>query len=244
MFLLALQFGSSDSYAWSSATIIGLFVGAGILALIFFVWEYKQGDQAMLPGNLLCQRIVWTSCAFGMCLVCCLSIATNWLPTYFQAVKGNEPTMSGVSLLPSIISQLIFVIISGASTTRLGYYLPFALFSGVTTALGNGLVSTFEARTSAAKWISYQVVMGIGRGAGMQMVRLLVVTFWLHREIHLLFSHLIATLYARSKTYSLLTILIGPRSNPERHSHFQNPYWHGFPYILPKLWYFRRCCNQ
>ncbi|KAB2573258.1 Efflux pump mlcE [Lasiodiplodia theobromae] len=169
MFLLALQFGSAGTYAWSSSQIIGLFVGAGVLALVFFAWEYHQGDKAMLPGNLLRQRTVWASCAFGTCLVCCVSVATNWLPTYFQAVKGEGPTMSGVDLLPSIISQLIFVIISGAGTARLGYYLPFALFSGVTTTVGNGLVSTFNASTSSAQWIGYQVLMGIGRGAGMQM---------------------------------------------------------------------------
>ncbi|KAK0642638.1 Efflux pump mlcE [Lasiodiplodia hormozganensis] len=169
MFLLALQFGSAGTYAWSSSQIIGLFVGAGVLALVFFVWEHNQGDKAMLLGNLLRQRTVWASCAFGTCLVCCVSIATNWLPTYFQAVKGEGPTMSGVYLLPSIISQLIFVVISGAGTARLGYYLPFALFSGVTTTVGNGLVSTFSAGTSSAQWIGYQVLMGIGRGAGMQM---------------------------------------------------------------------------
>lgn len=170
MFLLALQFGSAGTYAWSSSQVIGLFVGAGVLALVFFAWEYNQGDKAMLPGSLLRQRTVWASCAFGTCLVCCVSVAANWLPTYFQAVKGEGPTMSGVYLLPSIISQLIFVIISGAGTARLGYYLPFALFSGVTTTVGNGLVSTFNARTSSAQWIGYQVLMGIGRGAGMQMV--------------------------------------------------------------------------
>ncbi|EXJ71097.1 uncharacterized protein A1O5_06090 [Cladophialophora psammophila CBS 110553] len=169
MFLLALQFGSADTDAWSSAKVIGVFVGAGVLALTFFAWEHRQGDKAILPGRLLRQRIVWASCAFGICLICCLSIATNWLPTYFQAVKGKGPTMSGVYLLPSMISQLIFVIISGAGTARLGYYLPFALFSSVMTAVGNGLVSTFDAKTTSAKWIGYQVVMGIGRGAGMQM---------------------------------------------------------------------------
>lgn len=173
MFLLALQFGAGRTYAWSSATIVGLFVGAGVAALIFFAWEYKQGDKAMLPGPLLRQRIVWASCVFGACIICCLSIAANWLPTYFQAVMGEKPTMSGIDLLPSIISQLISVIITGAGTSRVGYYLPFALFSGIVTAIGNGLVSTFDAQTSTATWIGYQIVLGVGRGAGMQMVRLL-----------------------------------------------------------------------
>ena len=37
-------------------------------------------------------------------------------------------------------------------------------------AIGNGLVSTFKAATTTGEWIGFQIVMGIGRGAGLQMV--------------------------------------------------------------------------
>jgi hypothetical protein len=43
--------------------------------------------------------------------------ASNWVPTYFQAVKGDGPTMSGVHVLPNILSQLLFVVVSGALGT-------------------------------------------------------------------------------------------------------------------------------
>jgi hypothetical protein len=61
MFLMALQFGSGETYAWNSATIIGLFVGAGLMGIIFVFWERRMGDRAMLPGSLLKQRIVLVS---------------------------------------------------------------------------------------------------------------------------------------------------------------------------------------
>jgi hypothetical protein len=114
MFLLALQFGSGNTHAWDSATVIGLFVGAGVLAVIFVLWERRVGDRAMIPGSVVGQRVVWASCTFGACNVTCMMVASNWLPTYFQAVKGDGPTMSGVHLLPSILSQVLFVITSGA----------------------------------------------------------------------------------------------------------------------------------
>jgi hypothetical protein len=37
-------------------------------------------------------------------------------------------------------------------------------------AIGNGLVSTFSPTTSVAKWVVYQIIVGAGRGAGLQMV--------------------------------------------------------------------------
>ena len=141
----------------------------------------------MLPGKLLGKRIVWTSCVYASCIITCMMTASIWMPTYFQAVRGNGPTDSGVHVLPSILSQLVVVIGTGAAGTspylldhdysssllvvsRMGYYLPWALTGGIITAVGNGLVSTFTASTSTAVWIGYQIVMGAGRGCGMQMV--------------------------------------------------------------------------
>jgi hypothetical protein len=51
----------------------------------------------------------------------------------------------------------------------MGYYLPWAVFSGAVSAIGNGLVSTFGPDTTTAQWIGYQIVLGAGRGPGMQM---------------------------------------------------------------------------
>jgi hypothetical protein len=115
LLLLAMQFGSGNTYAWSSSTVIGLFCGSGVSIILFITWEWRMGDRAMLPGTLLNQRIVWTSCLYGSCIISCLVTASNWLPTYFQAVRGDGPTLSGVHVLPSILSQLLVVIVVGAA---------------------------------------------------------------------------------------------------------------------------------
>ncbi|KAH5496804.1 hypothetical protein HBI29_176840 [Parastagonospora nodorum] len=168
MILLALQFGSGNTFAWDSATIIGLLVGGVVMALIFIAWEWHMGDLAMLPGNLIKQRIVWTSACFAMGNMVCVIVASNFLPTYFQAVRGDSPTMSGVHVLPSILSQLLCVVTSGALMTRCGYYLPWAFASAVVMTVGNGLISTFTPTTAVARWIGYQILLGGGRGLGLQ----------------------------------------------------------------------------
>lgn len=40
-------------------------------------------------------------------------ITNYYLPIYFQAVRHATPTMSGVYLLPAILSQIIFATVSG-----------------------------------------------------------------------------------------------------------------------------------
>jgi hypothetical protein len=114
MLLLALQFGGGGSYPWNSSVIIGLFVGAGVTAIIFAFWERRQGDEAMIPGSIISNRIVWASTGFFLCNMSCTFVSTNYLPLYFQAIQGVGPTLSGVYMLPSILSSLLFVVASGA----------------------------------------------------------------------------------------------------------------------------------
>jgi hypothetical protein len=92
-----------------------------------------------------------------------------YLPIYFQAVRGASPTMSGVDLLPSILSQMIFAIVSGIAVRKVGYFLPFSIACGILTAISCGLLSMLGLHTSMAKWIGYQILGGVGRGLGIQM---------------------------------------------------------------------------
>ncbi|KAK9349974.1 putative MFS general substrate transporter [Lipomyces doorenjongii] len=163
-FLLALQYGGNQ-YSWNSATVIGLFCGAGGTFTVFLAWEYYKAKDAMIPFHMVRQRecgpAAWL-CYMTMC-------ASYYLPIYFQAVRGVSPLTSGVYLLPSILSQMLFAVGSGILVGKLGYYLPASLFSGVVTAIGNGLLSILSPTTSTGRWIGYQIVVGSGRGSGMQM---------------------------------------------------------------------------
>jgi hypothetical protein len=112
MFLMALEWGGTK-YAWNSAMIIGLLCGsAGILA-IFAVWEYRRGDEAMIPYSMLRKREVWSSCLVIALFFGSLIVSTYYLPIYFQAVKGVNPSPSGVFILPGILSQMLMSVVSG-----------------------------------------------------------------------------------------------------------------------------------
>ncbi|KAL2139652.1 hypothetical protein VTI28DRAFT_4877 [Corynascus sepedonium] len=134
MFLTALQLGSDTKYAWNSSLIIGLFCGAGVAAVLFILWEWRVGDIAIIPGNVVRRREVWSSCAHMFSMSFVVFIANYFLPVYFQAVKGAGPTMSGLYMLPAILSQLGVVVLAGAAVSRLGYFMPWCLFGGVMIA--------------------------------------------------------------------------------------------------------------
>lgn len=112
MFLLALQLGGNN-YPWKSSVVIGLFCGAGVLGIIFLLWERRMSDRAMIPFSIVGKRIIYCSALNGSALVVAILVSAQYLPIYFQGVLGYKPAMSGVNILPSILSQMTTVILSG-----------------------------------------------------------------------------------------------------------------------------------
>lgn len=61
--LLALQWGG-HAHAWRSATIIGLFIGFGLLFILFGIIQWKMGEDATIPFRVLKQRSILYASAF------------------------------------------------------------------------------------------------------------------------------------------------------------------------------------
>ncbi|RAH76889.1 MFS general substrate transporter [Aspergillus japonicus CBS 114.51] len=164
MLLLALQYGG-NSYAWDSATVIGLFVGSAATFAVFALWERRMGAEAMIPGHLVCDQIVLSSSLLSMVIFGFTMTLSYYLPIYFQSVRGKSALVSGVNLLPNILCQLVMAVVSGVLTSKLGYYLPWGVLGAILDSVGNGLLSTLGPHTSVPKWAGYQALVGFGRGA-------------------------------------------------------------------------------
>ena len=170
MVVLALVWGGVD-YARNSATIIGLLVGGGCTLVVFCWQEYRIGDRAMFPWSVVKQTAVWCSSISMFLFFGSQMVGNYYLPIYFQTVRNASPAMSGVYTLPSIFGTMLTAVISGALISRWGYYLPSMIASGILAGIGNGLLSMMNEHTPSVEWAWFQLIVGFGRGCGMQMVR-------------------------------------------------------------------------
>lgn len=93
--VLALQWGGV-TYAWSSGTIIGLFVCFAVVFALFCLWQTKLQDKAMIPPRTLFSRTVLTSSSFLFFQHMTNYVCTYFIPFYFQAVQGVSAVRSGV----------------------------------------------------------------------------------------------------------------------------------------------------
>lgn len=69
----------------------------------------------MIPLSLLKNWVVLMICCVAFFFFAMMQLVTYYLPIYFQAVRGDSPMISGVHLLPSILSQLLAILFSGAA---------------------------------------------------------------------------------------------------------------------------------
>ena len=168
MLLLPIQWGGNQ-YPWNSSIVIGLICGAGATFVVWFAWDYYKKDAALIPLPMLRKQHVWASCLVFGFLSAAMFTTSYWLPIYFQGVRGKSPSISGVYLLPGILSQLFGAVLSGRLVGKFGFYLPWAVASAVLTSIGYGLLTTLDPHTSVGKWVGYQILFGAGRGFGLQM---------------------------------------------------------------------------
>lgn len=140
---LALQWGG-HSKPWKSATIIGLFIGFGMLFFFFCFAQYKMGENATTPLRVLRQRSILFGALFLFSSAMSAYVVSTpigckhinakyrqygyYLPIYFQSIKGSSPTKSGLQFMALALPQIFALILAGALTTKWGHYVSPMIF--------------------------------------------------------------------------------------------------------------------
>ncbi|KAH8714852.1 major facilitator superfamily domain-containing protein [Phaeosphaeriaceae sp. PMI808] len=128
MFLLGLHYGG-NRFAWDGSVVIGLIVGGVISFSLFLVWEYHQGDAAMVPWAMLQSGIIRAAAITGLFNYGVMLVADYYLAIYFQSVMDDTPLESGVHMLPTTLGMLLSMVTAGGLIQSTGYYPPMAIIS-------------------------------------------------------------------------------------------------------------------
>ncbi|KAI5464625.1 major facilitator superfamily domain-containing protein [Mariannaea sp. PMI_226] len=173
--LLALQWGGA-TYAWSSSRIIGLFVGFGLMIIVFIGIQFWQGDKGTLPPRLFKDRNVLPAMVFAMFFGASFFPLIYYLSLYFQAIQGVSAVQAGIKILPLLLSTVLISVVAGGLITAIGYYTAVIIPCMVLTTVGCGMISTLDIHSPLREWFGYQVIAGLGIGAGFQVGVLVVQT--------------------------------------------------------------------
>ena len=159
-------------YPWSEPKVIGLLVTFAVTFIGFLVVEYKMPDTAMAPARVVLNRSVGGSMLFVFVMSGGMMNVVYYLSIWFQVAQGRSAMEAGIRQVPMVLSLVLFGIVAATITQKVGYYVPAMLFSPILAATASGLLSTLTSHSGAGAWIGYQVLYGIGLGAGAQTANL------------------------------------------------------------------------
>jgi hypothetical protein len=172
-FILAMQYGGQTK-SWHSPDVVGLLVGFVLIFIAFGVWEYFQGDRAMLLPRLIKRRSLWAGSLFQFFFAGSYFVILYYLPIYFQSVDDVSPIASGVRTLALIIPITFATVASGISITKTGHATPLVVVGSALAAVAAGLLYTLDLGTSAGKCIGYQILSGAAVGWAFQITMIMV----------------------------------------------------------------------
>lgn len=167
-YLLALQWGGVTK-EWSSGSVVATLVIFIILAIVFVVAEWWQGDRAVLVGRLLRNRTILIASIYAFFLGGAFFTLLYYIPIYFQAIRDVKAGESGIRNLALILATSIFTVLSGGLITMTGHFVPFLIGGGVLSTIGAGLIFTLGLNSPPSMWIGYQILAGIGIGLSIQV---------------------------------------------------------------------------
>lgn len=119
--LMALQWGGIK-YGWQDVRIIVLFVLFTVLALGFAYLQYRLGEKATIPLHIVKRRSILAALWFSACCNGILATTEYYIAIYWQGVRNETATKSGLLGLSMIIGLCVGSILAGLGTSRIGYY--------------------------------------------------------------------------------------------------------------------------
>jgi EmrB/QacA subfamily drug resistance transporter len=166
--VLATSWGGT-TYAWSSPVIIGLGIGAVILAVGWWV-SAGRAAEPVLPRRLFRNPVFSVAAGISFAAGFAMFGALAFLPLYLQVVRGVSPTISGVYLLPMVLGLLLTSIASGQLISRLGRYKVFPIVGTAAVAIALFLLSTLTETSTSTVMYLYFFVLGFGLGLILQVL--------------------------------------------------------------------------
>ena len=167
MFLFGLEFGGVN-YPWDSPTVVCLIVFGPIVWVLFIFAEWKLAKYPIMPLRLFRDRhnlLLFLVC-FSHAFV--FIAGAFFLPLYFQTVLLASPILSGVYILPLVLSLSITSAAVGALIRKTGRYKEVIVLGTFLMTLGFGLLIDLKSYASWSRIIIFQLIGGVGVGPNFQ----------------------------------------------------------------------------
>lgn len=171
--LLALDEGTDSGF--TNPGILGLFATAALLLVAFAVIESRMGVAALVPRDVLHNRVFVASCTSVLMMSAIFFSALLYLPQFMSKVLHYSAVRSGAGLLPMMGVFAVTSFVAGSMYDRLG---PKRIISLGAAFLGVGIfvLSFVRNDSSYASLVPGMIVVGLGVGLFYSSITTVAVT--------------------------------------------------------------------
>lgn len=182
-FVLAASFGGSSlalpwsntmlDLAWTSPTIVGLFIACAV-SLAAFIFAEKKAQDPILPLDIFKNSTLTTVSILFALFGFAFFGALIYLPTFAQQVLGFSATNSGIIMLPMVVGMTVSSMSAGQIVEKTGKYKIIAASGLAIAALGIFALSGLNALSDYWDLAWRMAVAGFGLGMTMPIFTLAV----------------------------------------------------------------------
>ncbi len=159
--LIGLDLANTDGF--TSPVILGLLAGGVALLAVFLVAERRLGNRALVPAEVLRNRVFAASCTTVLLISAIFFAALLYLPQFMEVVLHYSAIRSGAGLLPLMGVFAVTSFVAGSLYGRLGPRLTVS--AGAALLAAGILLLSFSAGGSAyLPLVPGMCVLGLGVG--------------------------------------------------------------------------------
>jgi EmrB/QacA subfamily drug resistance transporter len=179
--LLAFSWAGTQ-YSWNSWQIIGLFIFAAVMLIIFVLIELRAAEPIITP-RLFKNSIFLVSVIATFLISAGMFGAILYLPLFVQGVLGDSATNSGIVLTPLMLGFMFSSIVGGQLLSRTGRYKILAIGGFAVAAVGMFLLSRMTITTVEGEVVRNMIVTGLGIGVMMSLFTIVVQNAFPYRQL-------------------------------------------------------------
>ena len=154
---------------WLTAKTL-LWIAAGLILFVIFLLNQARASEPILPLRLFKNHTFNITSLLAFLVGAAMFGAIVMLPLYFQLVKHNSATLSGLKLLPLMFGIISTSITSGKWISKHGKYKMFPVAGMIFMTVALLLMVTISETTAFWKLGIFEFLLGAGLGMSLQNV--------------------------------------------------------------------------
>ncbi|MEM1363300.1 MAG: MFS transporter [Pseudomonadota bacterium] len=157
--LLALDFGVD--IGWRDPRIVGLFVASVVFLFVFFAFERREGERALLPKEVTGNLVFSMSALITLLIAAVFFGAMVYLPQFMTQQLGFSSMYAGIGLAPMMFTYALVSLVAGRVYDAFGPRPTLCL--GI-VGLAAGMLLLTQISTATIYWhiVPGMFVLGFG----------------------------------------------------------------------------------